>query len=184
MTSVQSPSNGMNRSCTIPQQTMVQQGPSEVLPGRLWIGAAMEHAYDEGVMRAMRFTHVLQCAVELDALSHPVALKAVEHTSMRDDEPRADVARAQLRAAAATIRAWLRDDTARILVHCWAGMSRSVSAVAAYLVLHAGMPAGRALALITEARPVARPFAGFVTILDEFEAERCARGAAPPPADS
>jgi predicted protein tyrosine phosphatase len=146
--------------------------PSEILPGRLWVGGGASHAYDPRVMKAMGFTHVLNCAIELDALQYPVPLTATLHLSLDDDELNLDRPRAGLRLGADTIREWLRDDGAVVLVHCFAGISRSVSAVAAYLVLHVGMSTQRALDLIKEQRPIAGPYCGFVQVLREFEAER------------
>jgi len=49
-----------------------------------------------------------------------------------------------------------------VLVHCFAGQSRSVALVLAYLVMERGLRQEEALALVRKARPGAAPNAGFM----------------------
>lgn len=56
-----------------------------------------------------------------------------------------------------------------VLVHCNAGVSRSVSLVVAYLMLRKGMRFSAALSRVQEARPVARPNDGFRAQLLELD---------------
>ena len=49
-----------------------------------------------------------------------------------------------------------------MLVHCFAGQSRSVALVLAYLVMERGLRLEDALALVRKARPGACPNAGFM----------------------
>jgi len=58
----------------------------------------------------------------------------------------------------------------RVLVHCVAGMSRSVSICVAYLVRSEGITAARALVDIQRVRPCANPNKGFRLQLREWEA--------------
>ena len=55
----------------------------------------------------------------------------------------------------------------RVMVHCMAGRSRSVTIVSFYLMHTHGWDAYRALKTIKEKRPVARPNRGFITQLIE-----------------
>ena len=58
--------------------------------------------------------------------------------------------------AAAQLDAWLREEK-RVLVHCYAGVSRSVTAVIWYLMCHQGHTWDEALELIRARRSVANP---------------------------
>lgn len=66
-----------------------------------------------------------------------------------------------------------------VFVHCVAGVSRSPTLVAAYLMRAEGLSAADALAAITAARPEARPNASFAAQLLQWEA-LLASGAVPP----
>ncbi len=58
--------------------------------------------------------------------------------------------------AADQLHAWLHDGK-RVLVHCFAGVSRSVTAVIWYLIRYEGCSWDEALELIRAGRPVANP---------------------------
>lgn len=58
-----------------------------------------------------------------------------------------------------------------ILVHCYAGMSRSPTIVAAYLMLKYNMTADQALEQIKHGRNIASPNFGFVNQLGQYEKE-------------
>lgn len=53
-----------------------------------------------------------------------------------------------------------------ILVHCYAGISRSVSVVISYLIQSQNMDFGSALMLIRKTRPIANPNDGFILQLE------------------
>lgn len=65
---------------------------------------------------------------------------------------------------AALIEAWHSQDK-RVLVHCWAGVSRSVSAVVYYLMRTQGLSYAAALERVRQARPQAHPNPGFEVAL-------------------
>jgi len=54
------------------------------------------------------------------------------------------------------------------LIHCAAGMSRSVTIVAAYLIAERGMSAAEAVAFIKKRRPFAQPNDGFMAQLEAW----------------
>lgn len=56
-----------------------------------------------------------------------------------------------------------------VLVHCQAGISRSVTVVAAFLIKNKGMTATQALAKIRAVRPIANPNRGFRAALRRWE---------------
>lgn len=55
-----------------------------------------------------------------------------------------------------------------VLVHCQAGLSRSATIVAAWLIRKFNMPADAALELIRKFRPEIRPNSGFYSKLKEY----------------
>ena len=55
-----------------------------------------------------------------------------------------------------------------MLVHCYAGQSRSVAFVLAYLLAAQGMSFARAWDAVKLARPCARPNAGFMRQLADY----------------
>jgi hypothetical protein len=60
-------------------------------------------------------------------------------------------------------------DGGRVLVHCFAGRSRSSTVVAAYVMATEGLSLEETMALIKNARPCAMPNAGFAKQLAAFE---------------
>lgn len=55
-----------------------------------------------------------------------------------------------------------------VLVHCYAGVSRSATLILAYLVGREGMAPKQALQRLREARPAAQPNAGFLRQLEAY----------------
>ena len=60
-------------------------------------------------------------------------------------------------------------DGGRVLVHCFAGRSRSSTVVAAYVMATEGLTLTDTMQLIKDARPCAQPNAGFARQLQAFE---------------
>ncbi|CAK8563552.1 unnamed protein product [Lathyrus sativus] len=56
-----------------------------------------------------------------------------------------------------------------VLVHCYAGRSRSVTIIVAYLMKYRGMSLSEALQHVKNKRPKAAPNRGFIRQLEEFE---------------
>ncbi|XP_010486100.1 PREDICTED: dual specificity protein phosphatase 1B isoform X2 [Camelina sativa] len=56
-----------------------------------------------------------------------------------------------------------------VLVHCFMGMSRSVTIVVAYLMKKYGMSFSKAMELVKSRRPQALPNSGFISQLQKFE---------------
>ncbi|KAL7210270.1 hypothetical protein ACSBR1_031772 [Camellia fascicularis] len=56
-----------------------------------------------------------------------------------------------------------------VMVHCFAGISRSVTIVVAYLMKKRGMSLSEALEHVRSKRPMAAPNSGFMSQLHEFE---------------
>jgi len=65
-------------------------------------------------------------------------------------------------------RALASSTDARVVVHCFQGISRSSTIVAAYLIASRGLSVTRALEHIRSHRPIAEPNFGFVSQLKEY----------------
>ncbi len=89
---------------------------------------------------------------------------------MMEDSPYFDL-RKNIFAAVSTVRSAL-DDDGRILVHCTAGISRSATVVAAYMIEHLEYSAESALRRLKSKRPGVFPNSGFVAFLRKLESEK------------
>jgi protein-tyrosine phosphatase len=125
---------------------------------RVWLGGAIETAYDEEEMTRLGITHVLNCGAELHHLQYPIPV-VVHVLALQDNVVREDTA-ALLGEGADTMREWLRDPRARVLVHCLAGVSRSAAVVLAYV--SGGRRVTEALAELKAKRPCVDPFPPFL----------------------
>lgn len=54
-----------------------------------------------------------------------------------------------------------RREGGKVLVHCYAGISRSVSLILAYLIISHGYSFQKALSMVKKSRPIANPNPGF-----------------------
>ena len=60
------------------------------------------------------------------------------------------------------------DGNGRVLVHCWSGVSRSVSTIVGYMIKYYHMSPDDALTTIRETRPQADPNSAYLQELDDF----------------
>lgn len=152
--------------CSIPIKAIV----NECYP-RIYIGPALS-VMDPTFVLTNKFTHILDMSNGLcDTVNHP----GVEYLRVRVE----DVPNANLLGAFPDLVRWiekaLEAPEAKLLVHCIAGVSRSVSAVAAYIIYKEHKNVDfcylDALAIIRTSRKVARPNQGFVCQLEDFEVD-------------
>ncbi|RGB39958.1 dual specificity phosphatase, partial [Rhizophagus diaphanus] len=64
-----------------------------------------------------------------------------------------------------------KQDGGRVLVHCWAGVSRSASLILAYLMNQYGCTYNRALNYVKKKRSIVEPNWGFCLQLSKYELE-------------
>eukprot|EP01105_Mastigella_eilhardi_P022190 TRINITY_DN5451_c0_g3_i1.p2 TRINITY_DN5451_c0_g3~~TRINITY_DN5451_c0_g3_i1.p2 ORF type:complete len:176 (+),score=51.34 TRINITY_DN5451_c0_g3_i1:303-830(+) len=140
--------------------------PSEVVDGFLWLGSQY-NAADEPALRALGITHVLNCAREVPDLFRGQGIEYLHLPWFDNDTQKLR----ELPAAVAWLRAAREREGCRVLVHCQCGISRSPTAVAAFLVAEMGMRPQEALDLVRAKRPVARPNINFRTQLFRYAAE-------------
>lgn len=152
------------------------------LPGgrALFLGSEAA-ARSAASLRALGVTSLINCAFNSEPLP-PAELAAAGVAHVVKLEFRDEAAapgqdnEALIRAGVAGVAAGAASTPGAVLVHCVAGVSRSASVVAAYLVAHHGLSLADAMARVKRARPVAHPNAGFWRALVNIERE--ARGSA------
>jgi hypothetical protein len=136
--------------------------PAEVVPG-VFLGS-VGAAHDRDALDACGITHVLTVAGGFppkfpdvyEYLVIDVADVSSENLDAHFEKCLKFIARALL-------------DGGRVLVHCFAGRSRSSTVVAAYVMATEGLSLEETMALIKNARPCAMPNAGFAKQLAAFE---------------
>ena len=135
---------------------------SEIVEG-VYIGSFAD-AKNKQFLAAQRITHILSAAWEL-APAFPTKFEYF-HVKM-SDKPDFDLHK-HLEVAVEFVHA-AKEKGGRVLVHCYAGISRSASIVIAYLIKYHGLAFEAAMALCQQKRPQVKPNAGFQTKLGDFE---------------
>lgn len=121
-------------------------------------------ASDLRFLSTHRVTHILCSAAELSPV-YPGRFK-YKHV-VADDVPYFNLSK-HFDAAADFINEAIKSNGV-VLVHCAAGISRSVTLATAYLMKHERMKAATALSMIRSRRFIANPNPGFVRQLREYE---------------
>ena len=134
---------------------------SQILP-QLWLSGARE-AYDSQWLGRHHITHIVNCATELSN-QFPGRFKYL-HLRMSDHPMQ--ILYPSVEFAARFIQAAIRDGGV-VLVHCAAGVSRSVSTVVYYLMTRHGMTHSQALMHVIDRRPHANPNVGFLAQIRNF----------------
>ena len=146
----------------------VKVAASSVIPSALFLGPRAAASASQSFLGENAITHVLSIGINpvgrVDGVTYC-------HVPLRDD-PSASISKA-CDAACAFIDTALRakNGTGRILIHCQAGMSRSPTIVAAYLMKRRHMSLMQALKQIVDVRPQVCPNYGFIQQLKDLEME-------------
>lgn len=137
----------------------------EVVPGKLlltnWRGAE-----DKEELKRIGVTHV--AAVGSEFMEDDEVFHYWKQDIGDDDGQRDEMAKSMVDGAAFCHKAIKGGGC--VLVHCAAGMSRSVTVVLAYLMLHGGQTLREAFAVVHAARPGVWPNDGFMEALIAKEA--------------
>jgi protein-tyrosine phosphatase len=129
----------------------------EVYPG-LYLGNAA-FASDADLLTGLGITHIVNCAKEVpDYFKGDFNFEYLH--LMLDDIPNENITRF-FELSRKFIKESL-DNRKIVLVHCWAGISRSVTVVIYYLVKTLGISVKDALEMVRKCRPVANPNPGFI----------------------
>jgi dual specificity MAP kinase phosphatase len=137
---------------------------SEILPSELYL-SSNRVAANLDKLRAAGVTHVLNMARECG--NHFPQHFTYTNISIDDSSEQADQ-ESHFSAAVESLASVLNSG-GRVLVHCYAGVSRSTTAVLAYLVQHRRMSLKAAYDLCQAARPQACPNPGFMVTLIRHE---------------
>ncbi len=135
---------------------------TEIIDG-LYIGN-FDDAKNKTFLQSNRITHIVSAAWELNP-SFPGKYDYL-HVKM-SDKPTFDLT-THLEPALEFIHVAL-NSSGKVLVHCYAGISRSASIVIAYLIRHKKMTLSEALNLCQSKRTQVQPNIGFMTKLKLFE---------------
>ncbi|KAL6062232.1 tyrosine protein phosphatase yvh1 [Balamuthia mandrillaris] len=148
------------------------KGTDEVLPGLLLGDASWLIGNSHGkppmeVLREHGITHVLTVAHELRSKQQT----GIEHLIVAAD----DCDEQDLISHFDQCNSFIEEGRTkgRVLVHCLAGVSRSATMVAAYLMKTQRLSSWEALDLLREKRSMARPNSGFFEQLQFYEAMDC-----------
>jgi protein-tyrosine phosphatase len=133
---------------------------NQVIPGRLWVGSFIEIS-DSRQLQRMGITVVISLQTDKDLKQRRIPLaklvKSLEDANIDfrripvEDFNREDLA-LQLPKCVSEIEAALAQGWAKVYLHCTAGMLRSPTAAAAYLIKAHSMPAHEARDLLIEKR--------------------------------
>jgi predicted protein tyrosine phosphatase len=134
----------------------------------IYISAAAA-ARDESWLLSHGITHVLNAAAGEVTIEHAAPM-VVHNIALEDTSHESDALRAVAMDAIAFIDS-VKHAGGKVLVHCVAGVSRSVALVTAWLMVSQGMSLREAFAFIREKRHWAYPNFGFWMALREIEIE-------------
>jgi len=139
---------------------------SKITP-QIWIGP-FSKAWDEKFLKKHKITHIMCCAKEFNAptfldndKTHWASLPITDDTSDAKTE-------SQFRKGAAILNRWINAGH-KVIVHCYAGISRSVSTVLAYLMIYKRLMYQQAYDLVKKGRPELNPHPVYVKILKSIE---------------
>eukprot|EP00755_Sulcionema_specki_P034978 Sspe_Gene.104004::Locus_79880_Transcript_2_2_Confidence_0.500_Length_1044::g.104004::m.104004/K14165/K14165; atypical dual specificity phosphatase len=157
----QPPQTTLTRLLSQPVEGIQNKEPTEILPG-LYLGGWTSGTDPDTLLRC-NITHVVNAAageagrVERDGVT--VLLLPAE------DSPEYPLLDRHLEDVIAFIRTGLGGG-GRVLVHCMAGVSRSATLVAAYVMREYGVSWREADYLLSRRRPIVCPNSGFVRQLE------------------
>ena len=117
------------------------------------------------ILKAFGITHILMAESDED----PKYPEDFEYKVIKVDDTRDEQISLHFESAAQFIKGALdQKDDNNVLVHCWAGLSRSPTLVSAFLIKEHRMEANHALSTINRKRSI-KPNDGFKKQLDDYQ---------------
>ncbi|KAG6331568.1 hypothetical protein ID866_7521 [Astraeus odoratus] len=140
---------------------------SEILP-RLYV-SDLAFAENPAFLASLGITHILSAMSGHVAVPRStVSTHHIHHVQCHlEDLPFSELVD-KLPGTTKFLRDALRDPSARVLVHCVEGISRSTSVVCAYLIAEYGYAPAQAVQYVKSKRRSAEPNFGFVRQLHEY----------------
>ncbi|XP_056602050.1 dual specificity protein phosphatase 26-like [Triplophysa dalaica] len=125
-------------------------------------------AVNYGELKACRFTHVLNCVDKLDS-SKNYRIRGIRYLGINTLDLETFNISVLFKPAAEFIHTALMEE-GKILVHCWAGVSRSATIVSSYLMLKQNMTLKEAINTVKEKRGIL-PNRGFLRQLLDLQTQ-------------
>ena len=138
--------------------------PDQIVPG-VFLGS-VRTVQSSRVFSTLSITHVLTCARNVPVQLDP----GMKHLVLPVDDDDSEQLSKYFFDAIAFIREALQSHSS-VIIHCFAGVSRSATVTAAFLMVEKNLSCEDALKLIKLRRPVIAPNAGFCRQLCSFERE-------------
>lgn len=129
---------------------------------QIWVGSYGDASSDQ-YLSERRITHVITCADEF-----PSSIIRPGYRIPIVDDVADKKTRKYFLEAASVLDRWIREDK-KIMVHCFAGMSRSVSVVITYFIVYKGWSFDLAYLHMKQRRYQAKIHPDFIPILKEIE---------------
>jgi hypothetical protein len=137
---------------------------------QIWIGSYGDTSNDS-FLDERQITQILCCAEELPLrVGFPYSQRYSGHKVPLIDDRADEKTKGYFLEGATVLDTWVNDGK-KIMVHCFAGISRSVSVVITYLMVYKGWSYDLAFQHIKLRRPRMNPHPEFIPILKAIEAK-------------
>merc|ERR1719491_605229 len=138
--------------------------PSEVIPAQLFLGN-IHHALNLSVLKSLRITHIVNCT---QSIANKFAAQGMTYCRVPVNDKSAESIMHYFVQAIRFIVLAMKDEKARVLVHCHAGISRSATITIAYLMFAWKLTMFDALTHLQSKRYIITPNQGFKNQLLDF----------------
>lgn len=133
----------------------------------VWIGS-YKAASNEHFLKIHKIRHILNCAKDFNGLPKSLADSSIHYKYFRVPlvEQNISVKKTEyyFRKAAAKLNEWIQQGHP-VIVHCYQGISRSVSVVMTYYIVYKGWSFYKAYAFVKSHRHYMHPLHEFIPIL-------------------
>ena len=134
----------------------------EIIPG-IFLGN-QKFAHDIHMLGEMKISHIINMAEEVpDLFPDQITYKHFYRNDCIDDPIIETFKEAHIFLDQAL------QNNKRVLIHCYAGISRSSTMVGSYLIKKYGLSAEKAIEYMKQIRPIVSPNNGFRRQLEQFE---------------
>lgn len=131
---------------------------SEIYPNRLYLGGIKDSGYNLEFLTKHKITHIINCAREVPII-YPKNITTY-HIRLEDDNIKNS--KKLITKSSNILKYLLEDPNKVILVHCFLGISRSVSVIISYLVRYEYHTVNSAIKFIKRKRSFINPFHGYL----------------------
>jgi predicted protein tyrosine phosphatase len=137
---------------------------------QIWLGSYGDSA-NEPFLEERQITHILCCAEELSLRAgFPYSQHYEGYKVPLVDNKADEKTKGYFLEAASILDSWVNDKK-KVFVHCFAGISRSVSVIITYLMVYKGWSFDLAFQHLKLRRPRIHPHSEFIPILKAIEAK-------------